>query len=505
MMHLLDKYITSVRLGFATNSSSSHSVLLVPQHNYYDDYDAGDYNWSWFTLASENAKLGYLSQNLYDQVYYSLTKGMPYFPKLDVEVNDFHPKLDVHVNKLIIPSICPKDLVSKYCHNYVTSILEYSPGYNLSGGGVDHQSALNFPLNEDNLPDVDFIKWMKKIFTNPDLVVFGGNDNQESELDVNGSEVDGLLIRESFGDMRVFDRTDHWLLFKKETGFKLRVSKELNETIRYSNVPELVDIKITNACSMGCKFCYQDSVPDGKHSAINYYEIANYLRSLGVLEAAIGGGEPLEYSDFWNLIHMLNNYGIIANVTTRIPNKIDVDKLSQFGGVGYSCESAKIAEAMFKKLGMEKGKYSPWTKKLVLHIVLGATPINEMVKLISLAKEYYVEVLLLSYKDVGRGKDFKPFDYSNIVEVLKENFYSKEYEWWDGPKLGIDTPLVDLIGNDLCKFLNVNEKFMSPGEGNFSLYIDFVQKKMGKSSYGDELFDLSSVDNTLETFNSWHK
>ena len=46
--------IHNVRLGHATNSSSSHSIIFDPVSKATDDYD--DFGWSFFTLASKEAK-----------------------------------------------------------------------------------------------------------------------------------------------------------------------------------------------------------------------------------------------------------------------------------------------------------------------------------------------------------------------------------------------------------------------------------------------------------------
>lgn len=57
--------ITNVRLGFATNSSSSHSIVLT-NRRYSDDsgnsYGGNlDFGWESFTLASQGSKLPYIA------------------------------------------------------------------------------------------------------------------------------------------------------------------------------------------------------------------------------------------------------------------------------------------------------------------------------------------------------------------------------------------------------------------------------------------------------------
>ena len=56
-----------------------------------------------------------------------------------------------------------------------------------------------------------------------------------------------------------------------------------------------MDIKITNSCSMGCKFCHEGSMPDGKHGNILNEKFIETLHPYQ--EVAIGGGNILEHPD----------------------------------------------------------------------------------------------------------------------------------------------------------------------------------------------------------------
>src|SRR5512142_2066725 len=59
-------YIHNVRYGFATNSSSTHSiVMLSSKAQAADNYDSG-FGWDHFTCVSETAKRQYMGQVLVD-------------------------------------------------------------------------------------------------------------------------------------------------------------------------------------------------------------------------------------------------------------------------------------------------------------------------------------------------------------------------------------------------------------------------------------------------------
>lgn len=56
--------VHNVRLGFATNSSSSHSIIFQPLQKIRDDFDYNGFGWEFFTLSSKELKKQYLSSML---------------------------------------------------------------------------------------------------------------------------------------------------------------------------------------------------------------------------------------------------------------------------------------------------------------------------------------------------------------------------------------------------------------------------------------------------------
>lgn len=59
--------IHNMRFGHATNSSSSHSIVIVPKDLaiYTDDYDGGmNFGWEQFCLADPESKSRYFAASL---------------------------------------------------------------------------------------------------------------------------------------------------------------------------------------------------------------------------------------------------------------------------------------------------------------------------------------------------------------------------------------------------------------------------------------------------------
>jgi hypothetical protein len=136
----------NIRYGFATNSSSSHSIVLFENDHIPIDKDSDlknqDYGFNQFTLISEEAKRVYIGQCL--KTFY-------------------HNRYNLSLEE---SAILASHLIGKTIN---------------PNGGIDHQSMINFPLSKNiyYYPSIskeflnDFIKYMM----NPRIGILGGSDS----------------------------------------------------------------------------------------------------------------------------------------------------------------------------------------------------------------------------------------------------------------------------------------------------------------------------------------
>lgn len=508
---------SSIRYGFATNSSSSHSIVLLERRQdvqaVADEWapaNPGTYGWEWFALTTEKEKRDYLWVNLYQQALRLVAPEDPPWTFADERLK-------------ALPAVDTRPFASALA----CLVLECDPPEFAELLGepysiyIDHDSTFSFPIDPaTHAPHIDFARWFVARALDPRAVVLGGNDNVSSPY----TRPDGKDLRAPLRDDEYqapsfcYDRGDHWLLFDKANGTKLRVPKVDGTAIPFSTVPELVDIKITDQCGMGCKFCYQGSTPAGKHAVMRPYEVGQAIKDLGVLEVAIGGGEPFEHPDVWYIIDAIRQHAVV-NVTTRRLDLVPFYKLDKLGGVGFSTESAAVLEAALRKIGVlddsEHGRTyeNPWSRKLVVHVVLGAMTRSALVDILRVAERAGMGVLLLAFKRDGRGASFDPFEHGDWVDHLRRTFHDKHGRW-TGPRLGVDTPIVERWGDEIASKLEVDPRLMSPGEGRFSMYIDFVRMEAAAASYGDAKRTPLAYDHrkhnavgaeALEAFRSWHR
>jgi len=443
--------IHKVRLGLATNSSSTHSLILLPA-GARDDAAHGQFGWDFFTAGSRERKMRYLACQLRSSLMQVTNDDMAH------TVAQAWTGIE----------LAPHDDYSDY---------------------VDHQSSWTLPLDWDAKGvDREFFDELKAFLMRDDVVVLGGNDNTEDShpLDDGGAGRLAVPIEESCRDLVCRRDGDHWTLFDRATGTKLRMSFAEGRAVEPEKAatPELVDVKITDYCPYGCDFCYQDSTPEGRHAPMDRIQrLALAMWEMRVFEVAIGGGEPTLHPDFVEILKTFRASGIVPNFTTKNlawlnDNSLRPKILEHAGAFAYSVERWDDVE----KLASLRDVYEIPDRQLNCQYVMGTSSTADLRVLLREAKARHIRVTLLGYKENGRGADFKPRDYSDWVQVLKE---VHEEDGW-GLKVGIDTALAAEFQSQLGD-LGVPRWCYEVLEGKFSMYVDAVAWKTARSSYGSSL------------------
>ena len=234
--------------------------------------------------------------------------------------------------------------------------------------------------------------------------------------------------------------------------------------------PESMDVKITNCCDIGCKFCHENSKPDGKHGDIMNAKFIETLHPY--TELAIGGGNPLEHPDLIPFLEKCKKLKLIPSMTVnQIHFMKDQDMIKHLVdnkliyGLGVSLVSANDAFI---------GQVSKYPNA-VIHVINGVQPVSELRKLY----DKNIKLLILGYKEFRRGKDF----YSEKVIEGKSELFEEL------PEL-IKHFAVVSFDNLALKQLNpkrlLTEKewneYYGGEDGHFTCFIDLVDKKFSTSS-----------------------
>lgn len=84
---------------------------------------------------------------------------------------------------------------------------------------------------------------------------------------------------------------------------------------------EILSIDITNRCSKGCEFCYNNSHPSGttEWSANEIITFAKDCIDNGVKAISLGGGEPFEHPEIFDIIKALQPLVYLSVTTNGLP------------------------------------------------------------------------------------------------------------------------------------------------------------------------------------------
>lgn len=133
--------------------------------------------------------------------------------------------------------------------------------------------------------------------------------------------------------------------------------------------------------------------------------------------------------------------------------------------------------------------------KVAQHIV-GSSPLAEFLSAAN--KERIDSILLLGYKTVGRGTEPEfPVSQEEIIRILNNT----EWNTYNQPNISVDTAFLNQY--DLSDI--VDSVYYTTREGEFSCYIDAVEKTIAPSSYVSKdqhvpLPDPSAVKNIFKDF-----
>jgi hypothetical protein len=440
--------IHNLRAGFATNSSSSHSVVLIPDDligkvdndgSYTDPY----FGESDFRLVTNEYKLRYLAAQ-------------------------------------ISGGIRSSDDRAKFVQMFAPHVPEIDELLDNDEFGVDGNSSITLPSDPMHPA---YLQAMMKVFLSDRVVVYGGHDGGSNTYAVPGAEDEPVYDQlKSLYSATVRTEGPYMTVFDRHSGNKMRLSTDEAPPYVKSKVPELVDLKITDYCAQGCNFCYQSSTTKGKHADTEtIFKIIDTLADLGVFEIALGGGEPTDHPDFVRIIERISKRQMTPNFTTLssrwLENKFLIDAVRQcVGAIGVSCASAKALD-LVDQIGDRVNK--PWgrTKIMAQHVV-GAQPLWVTAEFMTAAFERGIPVLLLGYKEVGFGKKFARHDLGQDVPF----FLRMAVKGTANASLSVDTALLDQYPS-IPDVLAAPLALTTSPEGKFSCYVDAVRKKMAASSY----------------------
>jgi len=462
----------------------------------------GEYEKSWFLLIDREEKIDYLWVLVKNQVEDLLSIR-------NIQEKSLSPEMQsVVVDYLNIER-------SRAAIAYANNCLQHTPPFSEDealSSFIEKESLFKIPLDPiTGFPHVNFVRWFRDRICSTDVVICGGN-----EYDFRIEEMPEPNWKFDIGNMIpieensiALDRMDHWLIWSKSSGLKIRISKTEESIVDHSTIPESVELRISKN--------QKDNSATKFYSSVDPWDIANFIDQTGAIELNVLDMDPQEWPDFWYMLDRLQNR-VRVKIKTRHPEQIPEWKLNFLEEVEFPTNSSVDLKKSLKKiLGIEEVRSSnseiissfknPWYKKLLVHLDIDRISIEEQIKICSICGKNDIEVFISENERKDRNHDSE-LKHRQILEKIKRAFTRKYSGVWIGPKIRLSSYLGAL-------WYDQDEDFTG-FDKSFSFFADLVEMKISKKEREDcEKFDIKDsklfygrwkpdVAKILEIYNSWH-
>lgn len=279
-----------------------------------------------------------------------------------------------------------------------------------------------------------------------------------------------------------------------------RLALRLSETSDMELIPEhpeLVDIKLTDVCHIGCTWCYQDSTSDSLHGDLDVIKIVISSLNSDITEVAFGGGDVLQHPDIVEILKFSRDCGLSSsNITMnwqsimRYEDKVK-EVMPFLDAIGISVTGKGQIKSVVEKL-KEIDCYIP--SRICFHVIPDLYSKDFLLKMLNEIKEYSLEsdVLFLGFKTNGRGHTANPKHVDNMKEIFDYIIENKISLQCDTKFVKDYFDIVQEFGSELTYDIK---------EGEYSMNIDCVENFYSQSSYNlDFKGAITSDFNIVEAF-----
>ena len=255
--------------------------------------------------------------------------------------------------------------------------------------------------------------------------------------------------------------------------------------------PEAHDISISQCCDNGCEWCYYGCSPTGKHGRLLGWKFIGSMHPF--TEIAINLQRPI-HPDLGAFLFFMHQHSIICNVTINQNHFMDKNIRSEL--------DVWVRQGFIKGIGIsltdptqegfiEEVKKYPNT---VIHIIAGVTPWEDIQYLMGRG----LKLLILGYKQTGRGKDYfcrfenvlsitsKMTDLGNNLDEVIEGFKVVSFDNLAIEQLHIRDRLSDKEW----------DMFYGGDDGTVTFFIDLVKGVFARNSLSQITYPIG--DKTID-------
>lgn len=257
--------------------------------------------------------------------------------------------------------------------------------------------------------------------------------------------------------------------------------------IRYNNLDNLtpsfaesIDCTITTKCDGGCPYCYLGCNENGEHADLNQ----PFFNTLHKGQELALNGNDLTHPDLVKFLARMRENGVICNMTFNqkhfMKHAINIKQLEMLGlihGVGVSLTDSTDLN-LYVNLEM--------FDNVVVHTIDGLLTKDDIKNM----SDKNIKLLILGYKILGRGADYyhtHKRDIQNNIAYIRDNIKEINQHF---DVISFDNLALEHLDMKSQMSDEEWERLYMGNEGEYTFFIDAVNKKFAMSSLAERQYDL---------------
>ena len=252
-------------------------------------------------------------------------------------------------------------------------------------------------------------------------------------------------------------------------GSKIRETQDDDFDLEF---PETLDVACTSFCDGGCSFCYANCSTNGTHADIMNVKFIDTIRPYTEMALQLN---DLSHPQLVPFLEKLKRKRILANITV---NQIHFERKQKL-------IKELVDRGLIKGIGISLRKPTPEFIEMVkqypnavIHCINGILSAQD----IEAMRGNDLKILILGYKDLGRGVVYKEQNGINIKAKQKYLYDILPTLPYHFKLVSFDNLAIEQL--DVKRILTQEqwEEFYMGDEGTASMFVDLVTGKFGISS-----------------------
>ena len=246
---------------------------------------------------------------------------------------------------------------------------------------------------------------------------------------------------------------------------------------------ENVDVQVSNRCDHGCPMCYANCTKDGEFGRLNSWKFLGTLHK--GTEMALNMNFPLQ-PNFGEFLIYLRDNGIITNIT------VNQDHFMQHEDLIKSLYEEGLIHGLGISLTNPTQEFIDKVKNYpnaVIHVINGIFT-KEQCEMLA---DNDLKVLVLGYKDIGRGVGYLSTD-SFLIKCNQDWLYDTLPNLPEKFKvLSFDNLALEQLNVRRILTEEQWEEFYSGDDGTFTFFLNLVDGYFAKNSLSQVKYPIGDL------------